>query len=301
MPWRKGRRLPLVRESEANGETLQVYEQAKQILGVPYVSAMFRALAVYPKFLELFWQSVRPALETQQFFHLGDRLRAEAYTCVHNYLSLPELSAARDLPRETQQEIRETIEIFHYLDPLMLLLATTQMAAFERPVGQLPAGKTPAQHPIFVRPPLLAEEETASPEAKAIYEDMKPAFGSTALNTAYLALGRFPEFLENYWKVLKPITQSPLYTLSHAGVRETAWALVSEFPAPVELSSGRLSDIGLAAEEITAVARISELFVEGLSRRIVNVAVAKICVEGGNSQVETPPVPQGQGEPEQAA
>ena len=292
----------MVGENETNGRTQQIYQEIKQTLGVPHVNSLFQAFAVYPKFLDLFWRAMRPALETQQFFRLGDRLRAAAYTCVHNYFPLPDLCATiRAQDQEIQQQVSETVEVFHYLDPLLLLLAVTQMAAFERPVGQTGRESAPAEHPTFAHRAVLLEEEIAPPRIKAVYEDMKPILGGPALNTAYLAFAHFPVFLESYWKVLKPITPSALYTLSHAGVRETAWSLVGEFPAPVELTTGRLSEAGLADREITALARISELFIEGLSRRIVNVAVAKICLEGGNSQMQVPPAPATQSEPKQAA
>jgi hypothetical protein len=303
MPWRKGTRLPLVGEYETDGHTQEIYQEVKQTLGVPQVNTLFQAFALYPKFLDLFWRTMRPALETQQFFRLGERLRAAAYTCVRNYFSLPDLCPtirSQGPGQDTRREITETVEVFHYLDPLLLLLAEGQMSAFEEPLGQPCCESMPAQHPVFARHPLLLEEEIAPPRIKAVYADMKHMLGGPALSTAYLAFARFPAFLESYWNVLRPITQSALYTASHRGAREIAWSLVREFPARVELTSSRLSEAGLADEEITAVARISELFVEGLSRRVVNVTLAKICLEGGNSRLQAPASPV-QGEPKQAA
>jgi hypothetical protein len=307
MPWRKGNRLKLVAEDEACGRTQEIFVEIKQTLGVPQVNAIFQAFAVYPEFLDLFWRAMRPVADTQQFFHLGDRLRAETYTRVHNYFPVPDLCSpvcAEGLSGEARQALSETVDLFHYLDPLLLLLAVALMQAFEKPVGQPCRESVPAEHPVFLcRPPLMGEE-TAPPRTQAVYEDMKRTLEVPVLSTAYQAFARFPAFLESYWSVLKPATQSALYTLSHTGVRETAWCLLREFPARVELTVDQLSEAGISDDDITAVVRITELFVEALSRLVLNVAVAKIGLEGGNLRLGTPwasSEDKAQGEPKQAA
>lgn len=304
MPWRKGNRLKLVSESEASGRTREIYGEIKQTLGVPQVNAIFQAFAVYPAFLDLFWQTVRPAAETQPFFRLGDRLRAEAYTRVYNYFPVPDLGSAvcaQSLSGETRLAIGETVDLFHYLDPLLLLVAAALMQSFEGPVGQPCGDGVPAEHPVFFCRPLLVGEETAPPQTKAVYEDMKHTLRVPALSTAYQAFARFPAFLESYWGALKPAILSPLYHLSRTGVRDTAWSLLPEFPAQVELSPGQLSEAGISDDDITAVMRIAEVFVGALSCLVMNVALAKIGLEGGNLRLGPPSEGQVRGEPKQAA
>ena len=86
-------KLTLVRESEASGRTSQVFGELKAALGMPYVSLLYKAYAAYPKFLDLHWQAFKPVVETQEFFDLAERLRAEAYTRMHNYFRVPDLCA----------------------------------------------------------------------------------------------------------------------------------------------------------------------------------------------------------------
>jgi hypothetical protein len=64
-------------------------------------------------------------------------------------------------------------------------------------------------------------------------------------------------------------------------------------PARIELPLGHL----LGDEDITGVARITEMLVASLSRTMLNVAIAKIALEHGNARV-APPMPS---EPQQAA
>ena len=299
MPWRKGIRLRLVGESEARGRTQEVYEEIKQTFGVPQVSALFQAFAAYPKVLDVFWRAMRPTVQTRQFFRLGDRLRADAYTRMYNYFQMCDLRASHGLNAGSWQQISEITELFHYLDPLLLLLSVALTQASARPVGESAGESSPAEHPVFPHPAPLVTEEMAPAQIKAIYDDIKRTLDLPVLSTAYQAFASFPAFLESYWNALKPIAQSALYTESHAGVRETAWSLVREFPARVELTSDYLSDAGVADDDITVAARITDLFVESLSRTVLNVALAKIGMEGGSVRAAAPA--KTESEPKQAA
>ena len=304
MRLRKGSKLKLIGESEARGHVLEIYQDIKQTLGVPQVNAVFQALAVYPRFLEAFWSTMRGAAQKPEFFRLADRVRAEAYTRMHNYFPIPDLCdviRGRQLSEGARREITDTVDLYHYIAPLLLMITVAQMAAFENPIGgEVPTG-APAEHPVFLSRPLLIEEQMATPRIKRVYEDMKTVLGLPALSTGYLAFARYPDFLENYWNVLKPIALSPLYTESQTGMCDTAWALTGEFPVRVETTIPALADAGMSDDEITAVVRVVELFVDAFSQLVLNVALAKIGLEGGNGHAASPPAAPAAGQPKQAA
>jgi hypothetical protein len=296
MPWRRPK---LVAEGDTGGRTQDIYNEIKYLLGVPRVSAMFQAFAGYPKFLELFWRAVRSGLESAQFFRLGDRLRADAYTRSYNYFQVPDLRTGPTSNAASSQELSQTVELFHYVDPLLLLLSAVVTQALAKTVGQSTTENAAAEHPVFATRPLLISEESAPPRIEALYDDIKRTLGIPVLSTAYQAFARFPVFLEDLWRALKPITQSALYTESHAGLRQTAWSLAREFPARVELTSDYLSDAGLPDDDIAAVARITDIFMQSLSRTVLNVALAKIGLEGGSARSAAPA--KAESEPKQAA
>ncbi len=304
MPSRKRSKLKLIPESEARGRVLEIYQDIKQTLGVPQVNAIFQAVAVYPRFLEAFWSTMRRAAQKPEFFRLADRVRAEAYTRMHNYFPIPDLCdviRGRQLSAGARQEITDTVDLYHYVDPLLMMMTVAQMAGFENPVGREAPTGAPAEHPVFLDRPLLIEDEAAPPRIKIVYEDMKTVLGLPALSSGYLAFARYPDFLENYWNVLKPIAQSPLYTESQTGMRDTAWALTREFPVRVETTIPALSETGISADEITAVVGVVELFVGAFSQLVLNVALAKIGLEGGNGHAAAPPAAPAAGQPKQAA
>src|SRR4051812_11477764 len=105
MPWRKGNRLTLLQEHGASGHVAEVFGEVKAALGIGYVPVPFQAFAVYPVLLEEQWKAMRPLLGTREFFEFAGRLRAEAYTDVHNYFKVPAIGeglGAAELSREME-------------------------------------------------------------------------------------------------------------------------------------------------------------------------------------------------------
>ncbi len=51
-----------VPETEAAGEIAAIYDEIRRTYAVPYVSSLFRHLAIYPGLLPWAWQTLRPAL-----------------------------------------------------------------------------------------------------------------------------------------------------------------------------------------------------------------------------------------------
>jgi hypothetical protein len=285
MPLSRKRRLPLVREADATGGTLEIYQEIKSALGVPHVNVIFQAYGVYPRFLELMWKGIRPAIEKREFFVLADRLRAEAYTRTHNYFSVPDLcSTIREVHFSSGalQELTEAVELFHYNNPLLLLIVAVQLQAFEDGPAHRRTSQIEADHPVFTQKLVKISEESAPPPIRKIYDEMKRTLGVSFINTDYQAFARWPDFLNVYWNSLKPMLASPLYGESKHAMRESAVALANDVPNAPQLSVEHMQDAGLSEEEISAAIHITEEFLELLSGLVLNVAFAKIALEGGN-------------------
>lgn len=306
MPWRKGHKLKLVPENQAQGRVSKIYREIKDNLGVPQVSDVYQALGAYPAFLDLHWTALRPITESQQFFALGERLRADAYTRIHSYFEIPDLCMhITDLAFSTgaRAELTDVTELCQHGEPLMLLLIAAQFQAFESPVGGS-REREAARHPVFAERPLLIEEEAASPRVRKILDEMKRTMDLPVVPQTYRAFARWPDFLSVYWDTVRPIVQSPIYEGCHYGVRESAFGLTREFPEVVDLSLPQLADAGIDDEAIASVVRICDLFVSSMSGTVLNVALAKIGLEGGTRHMEPQkrmPQPATAGKSDQAA
>jgi len=283
MVWKR-QKLRLVPESEAEGDILDIYGEIRHALGLPYINPMFQALAAYPAFFRVFWETLQPDLETGEFFSLAQRIAAEAYTRVHNYLNVPNLSRRveeMEFSPGAQEELREAMDLYLYNNSVLLLIAAAQIQGFENPNAAPRPTTAPAVHPSHHERPILVDERHAPPETRRIYDDIKKTMGTPFLNTSYINFGRWPDFLREYWSALKPVMLSPIYEQNRAALHQSGLALATELPRPLQLSPAQLEEVGVSHGDLVAVMQIAEFFLTKLSKQLLNIAFAKISLEGG--------------------
>ena len=205
----KRAKLKLVREREAAGRTREIFDDLKRALGVPGIPLLYQAYAALPEFLDMHWRAFKPLLATGHFWQLADRLRGEAYTRTHNYFQIGDLCqplSQMSFSSGAKHQLEEVIELFNYKDAPVLLIASAQLLAFDQAIAKDEQSLAlPVEHPRFDEKPVLVDEEVATPMVKRTYEEIKRALGLPALNGDYKAFARWPDFLAEYWKALKPI------------------------------------------------------------------------------------------------
>jgi halocarboxylic acid dehydrogenase DehI len=283
MSWKK-HKLRLVKEGEAQGRTAEIYDEIRETMGTPAVNMMFQAFASLPEFFELFWKSAKPTLETQEFFSFSERLGAEAYTRVHNYFPVPDLRtkiAEMRFSPGAQSEILQVVDLYHYNYAVLLLLSGALEQAFENPGSAHSQGTRPALHPMFTARPILVDEEVAPAPTRKVYDEIKRTLGTPFLNTCFLNFGRWPDFLKTYWDCLKPILKTPLYEQHRLAMRESALTFATELPEPLQLSPAQMEDAGVPVDDVNAVVQMTDLFLNLLSKQVLNMAFAKIGLEDG--------------------
>ncbi|MGC2695860.1 MAG: halocarboxylic acid dehydrogenase DehI family protein [Candidatus Angelobacter sp.] len=283
MAWSK-QKIRLVPESEAGKETLAIYQEIKHALGLPYVNPMFQALAAFPEYFRLLWHSLAPALNTREFFTAAQKISAESYTRVHNYLNVPDLikkMEEMDFSTGAQDELRDVTDLYLYNNSVLLLILAAQIQAFENPGATPRPATAPSDHPTHPEPPILVNEKNAPPDTRKIYDDIKKTMGTPFLNTSYINFGRWPDFLREYWNALKPVILSPQYEQNGLAIRESALALAAELPQPLQLSPTQLEEAGVSPADLSAVIQLTEFFLQLLSKQLLNIAFAKIGLEGG--------------------
>ena len=281
---KRQRRITLIPESQAEGRVFEIYQEIKPALGVPHVNLLFQAYGAYPNFLELHWHAIRNVLQTAEFFQFAERLRAEAYTRAHNYFAVPDFCEEvkeMQLTQGARQELTEIVELFHYNNPLLLLIVAAQIQALdEAPIAQRQSSG-PAVHPVFEQKPCSVPEDRATERVKRVYEDIKRTLGLNFINSDYRAFGRFPDFLEAYWEAMKPALALAIYSEHKRKLKESAFILANELPSAPQLSIQEMQESGLEEQEITDIVRITEQFLDLISGLILNVCFAKIGLEGG--------------------
>jgi len=282
MAWNKHSRIRLISETQGEGAVGEAYEQIKQDLGLPRVSLLHQALAGYPEFFQLHWQAFRPAVAVAEFFVLAGRLRADAYTRAFSYFEVPDLTAGME--PKGRSELVQFTELLHYENPLLLLIAAAQLQAFDAPLGQRIQPAYPAKRPVTTRVPQCVAESYGAPFPQPNYDEVRNAMEPSLIGYGYCALAQWPGFFTNYWKLLQAAIASPMYKVIRNGIRETAWGLAREMPHPIDLTTARLAEAGLSHDDLVSIARLTEVFVEGLSSSVLSTALVHIALEGGNRQ-----------------
>ena len=285
MGWKKGQVVRLLPPTQATGRVQEIYRDVQHVFGVPHISSFFQFLGTNPRFLDSFWTTIRPIVQTEAFFSCAPRLRADAYARIHTNFSVPSIKpelARQQFSLGACQELKDCINFFGYSVPMTLLLASFLSKSFEGPVGNPGIPRTPAPEPKPHRHIVLIDEDTAPPIAQGIFADIRSSTGAAVVHTVYRAFARWPDFLQSYWASVKPIAASELFQNCESAVREEALQLVNELPGPIEFNSASLAKLGMNPGEANFLINITAMFVHSLTAAQLNVSVARIAMEGGS-------------------
>lgn len=287
MRWKRGNRLKLIGEDDAPPRTREIFDELRQALGVPLVPALYRAYGAFPRFLELHWEAFRPVVQSRQFFTLGARAAAESYTRVHNYFAIRGLTASESNSAAPVLPLPQILDYYQYLDPLLLLISSAQMQAFEGPIGHN-GSPEPPNHPKFLVAPELLDDADASPEVQHIWEERRRLLEVALTSDEHRALACWPDFYREYWPSLKNMLDSPLYADCQYRIGESAWTMVQELPVRVETSVSQLLEAGMDGEELSSLVRINEAFMQAMTGLVLDITFARIACDGG-TRTQTPP------------
>lgn len=283
MPWRKGNRLHLVNETEASGRVAEIYSEVKAATGLSYVPLAMQAFAAHPVFLALQWQAICPLLQTREFFSLAARLRAEAYTYVHNYFKVPRLGEGLAVT-----QVAPVTDLLSAVEPAVLLLLSVQCQAFEGPVGTVKNTRAAERRLPDLNPEFIDIEHAPQPVRRTL-DEFRHALDLPYSGDDQRALAQWPEFYFAYGQALKPAMQSIFYERAVFRMRESAWNCAQEIPLVVDMEYSSLLETGIDADDIASVTRLTDLLVRGTAAGLLNVTFAKIGLEGGNLAAESQP------------
>src|SRR2546425_9769018 len=134
-------RLPVVDETRADRQTIEIYELVTRKVRVGRVPLLFKALAA-EKALGPCWTALRPAIRVRAFEEAADDLRIRAARAAGD-LGCPLIEtqlewAGYDV--DEIDEIRGMVDVFHYLDPKLLIAVAVLSEALKEGVGGLKRG-----------------------------------------------------------------------------------------------------------------------------------------------------------------
>jgi hypothetical protein len=277
-------KLVQVREAEAQGPVRAVFEAARAALRATLVGSPLRAWASAPGFLERLWRELDPVVRTRYFEAGADRIRERAVDLVDELAKpsdhLPIMRVAGISDRDIGR-IRDTLAVFHYLDPKLVLIAEAvriawrgeggaprpRAAAAEEPLGaaarapgRRPEDQIPSGIPSDMLAPALVDPEggAASELVRTILGEVAALFDGAEPPAEFLALASFPSYLDLAWRDLKPVVQKEGFAAAASELRKTADEIARGFPRPLAIDRAELTRLA-GGERSPAIEAIEAL------------------------------------------
>jgi hypothetical protein len=281
-------RLQLVPEDSAPPDVAAVYEETKNLLGIPWTAAIFQGYAMYPQLLRLAWAELKANVVTLEFRADARQLREQA------------AAAMRDLYRpgydRSQVEgwggdphaIRTVCETFNFGNPKLLICARAVSRSLEglrRPgpsddTDLRPDKPPPGEERIRHRRIELVDPAHPPPLVAPIFRDIQQTLGLPLINSDYRALARWPEYFHHAWEDLKVAILSSPYQQARDALAEAGDAAADRLEEPVTISPDILRREGVPASELDNLVRVARLFADLLPGLILNVEGFRRGVEG---------------------
>ena len=107
--------LPEIKEKDANGKILLIYNDIKEITGFPLVNLIFRSMATINGCLETSWFTLRP-------LYLNHSIQQSvSYYFVKNKFEFNDSINLSDLDNRQKLTLSNTLDIYFSLNPVNLI------------------------------------------------------------------------------------------------------------------------------------------------------------------------------------
>src|SRR5574340_525480 len=191
-----------VKRFEASPEIRNIFEEIQDTMGIPWVPISWQSYAMYPNVLKLFWERLKPVVETKSFLHDAIAITVHAY---QDTAVLYKPSYQPTLSSQECQKIEWELDAFEFGNSQLLIQqeALSQALKSESKSESITTG-TPRTASSYRQPEIeMIEEENAPSEIKELYQDIKITLGLPIVNSDYKALAKWLPFFKPAWEDAK--------------------------------------------------------------------------------------------------
>jgi hypothetical protein len=283
-------RLALVDETQADRQTIEVYELITRKMRVGRVPLLFKALAAERALLPC-WQAIRPAIRVRAFEEAADDLRIRAARAAVE-LGCPLIEtqlewAGYDL--DEIDEIRGMVDVFHYLDPKILLAAAVLSKALKDGAGGVKRGARAEQRVPRGVPQDMDHIELVAEDANGglgkSFRSIRVHLGLNIVPDDFRALGRWPKYLELAWGDARNREEEPGARSALKELLQQADDAAAQLPARVQIGEAALQAAGA---DPARVAALVERFRKAMPGLVLDMALFKVQLDGGEQARESP-------------
>jgi NAD(P)-dependent dehydrogenase (short-subunit alcohol dehydrogenase family) len=237
--------IQLIQPSEAAPEIQTCFKDIQDTLGIPWIPANWRAYAMYPSVMQLFWQRLKPAMQTEAFLEDAIAITEHVYRDINDWY---QPSYQIELEQAQQHHIQQELNAFIFGNPQLLIqqIALSKTLAGEV-VGQDDSRDSQHRPNAYRHHQIqLIDEQSAekiSPEMPQVYQDIKQTLGIPIVNSDYQALARWPAFFLPAWSDIKLWRERPEYQLLVQDVVQKAEKAATRLSPAVWVGEREVRDI----------------------------------------------------------
>jgi len=281
-------RLAVIDETEADRQTIEIYELVTRKMRVGRVPLLFKALAA-EKALMPCWQALRPAIRVRAFEEAADDLRARAARSAVD-LGCPLIETQLEWAGYDVDEIdqiRGQVDIFHYVDAKLLMATCVLAEALRGGCGGVRCGprgeqRVPRGGPQDMNPIELVSEDANGALAK-VFRSIRQHLGLGLVPDDFRALARWPKYLELAWNDARKRDEEGAAALKELGTQADEAA--RQLPVRVEIGDEVLRAAGADPACFRA---LLQRFRQALPGIVLDLALFKVQLDGAESARESP-------------
>lgn len=283
-------RLALIDETQADRQTIEIYELVTRKVRIGRVPLLFRALAAEKALLPC-WQALRPAIRVRAFEEAADDLRARAARAAVE-LGCPLIETQLEWAGydfDQIDEIRGQVDIFHYVDSKLLMAVSVLSQALRGAVGGAKKGARAEQRVPRGVPPDMDHIELVPEEANGTlarpFRSIRAHHGLGLIPDDFRALGRWPKYLDLAWTDARKRDDEPPAKVALEALLAQADEAARQLPVRVEIEDSALRTAGAEPGRVRA---LLDRFRKAMPGLVLDLALFKVQLDGAEAARESP-------------
>ena len=267
--------FPLIEPSHAPAEIQAGLSEIQSTLGIPWTPASWRAYAMYPSVMQLFWERLKPATQTESFLESAIAITERIYRDTSDWY---QPGYQIDMDEAQRHQIQRVLNAFTFGNPQLLIqqIALSRTLAGEvvgqEGNGNARRGANSYQHTEIQ---LIGEQSVRemSAQMQQVYRDIKQTMGVPIVNSDYQALARWSPFFLAAWEDIKRWRERPEYQLLKEDIVRRAEQAASRLRPAVAIGEREVRDLLNNPEDFEQIQQTVEMFKDILPELIVQDAL----------------------------
>ncbi|EGK86468.1 hypothetical protein D0A34_26850 [Microcoleus vaginatus PCC 9802] len=230
---------------------------------------------MYPSVMQLFWERLKPATQTESFLEgaiaITERIYRDTSDCYQPGYQI-------DMDEAQRHQIQRVLNAFTFGNPQLLIqqIALSRTLAGEvvgqEGNGNARRGLNSYQHTEIQ---LIGEQfvREMSPEMQQVYRDIKQTLGVPIVNSDYQALARWSPFFLTAWQDIKRWRERPEYQLLEQDIVRRAEQAASRLRPAVAIGEREVRDRLDNPEDFARIQQTVQMFKDVLPELIVQDAL----------------------------